>query len=92
MEAWERRKAQTRQKRMQETSERITHCKMQAEAIPELFHIIISLLARVVWSVYANAKVEAKDEEIKVVSDSSSCAEGYLIQETAHTQLTIRVG
>lgn len=84
--------AQTRQKWMQETSERITHCKVQAEAIPELIHIIISLLARVVWSVYANAKVKAKDEEIKVVSDSSSCAEGYLVQETAHAQLTIGVG
>ena len=41
---------------------------------------------------YAHSEIEAENEEVEVVADACSCAEGYLVEEAVQAQLSVGMG
>ena len=60
---------------VKDSSEGIADGEVEAEGIPELGHVVVARLARVVGCMYADTDVETNDEEVEVVAKTEACAE-----------------
>lgn len=68
-------------------SERIAYGEMEGETVFETFEVIESRTRRLVWGMQTDADIKAEDEEVKVVSQTSSCANRNVL-EVVHGELT----
>ena len=60
---------------------------MIAKGLAESGHVVVAPLAGVVGSMYADAEVEADDEEAEVVAQADTRAESYLPTQVLEAEL-----
>ena len=73
-----------------EKLERITYCEVEGDSVfPEIRDVIVSGLSCVPWGMDGDSDIETEYEEFHIVTDTESCAEGYLFQEGIGTEFQI---
>ena len=70
-------------------SERIAYGQMVSQGVCKAGHVVIAALARVVWRMKSHTYIKANHQEVQVVTQTCSCAQGQVTSQTSQTELTV---
>ena len=69
-----------------EPSEWIAYCKVETEAILELAHVVVGGFSRIVRGMDADTDIKTKNQELKVVANTCTCAHSQRLKEAIVTK------